>query len=186
MVQEIWSHIGITGAGALGVLIATAVLYVVLVVILRVSGPRLLSSPSVLSWALMALIGSMTARAMLGGFPTLGGAAVALATLLVLEGMLGRLGSMLHRGDRLSGAHPAVVMIQGSPVGENLRRRRMTEAQLRVQLRRAGILALDDAALVVLETRGSLTIVRARERIDAELLEGVRGRDLVPPQLLTA
>lgn len=182
---EIWSHIGITGAGALGVFIATTVLYVVLVLLMQVSGPRLMSSPSVLSWALLALVGSLTARAMLGDFPTLGGAAVALTTLLALETVLGRFTAALRRSGHLEGRHPSVVMVRGEAVPENLRRRGMTEAQLRIQLRRAGILRLQDAALVICETRGTLTIVHAGQSIDAALLEGVRGRDLVPEVLIS-
>lgn len=183
--DAIWSHIGITASGALGVVVATVVLYVVLVLVMEVSGPRLMASPSVLSWALMALIGAMSARAMLGDFPTLGGAAVALTTLLVLERVLGRL---LHSPDETSGrwhgTRPAVVMVDGETVAENLLRRRLSEGQLRTLLRRAGITHVPDAAVVVLESRGTITVVRDGERIDAALVEGVRGAELIPEHAL--
>ncbi|WP_218184634.1 YetF domain-containing protein [Nigerium massiliense] len=177
--SDIWSHLGITPVGALSVLLATVVLYVLFVTVLRVAGPRLLASTSVLSFAVTTLLGALTARSMLGDFPTLGGGVVAVVTLLVLELTLGRLAS-LRRMPQFAGARARVVMVNGSCLPEQLRHRGLTEQQLHGKLRRAGVVHLEDAVAVILENRGGLTIIRRGDRIDAALLDDIVGRDLIP------
>ena len=56
---ELWSHIGITPSGALGVVIASVALYVMYVAVLAVWGPRLFSSSSTLSLALLTVLGAV-------------------------------------------------------------------------------------------------------------------------------
>lgn len=178
---ELWSHIGITPSGALGVVIASVALYVMYVAVLAVWGPRLFSSSSTLILALLTVLGSLMARAMLGDFPTLSGAVVAASTLLLLESALGR----LRRATRRGGRHrPRVVMVEGAFVSRAIRERVVTEADLLTRLRAAGVRKLSDASLVILESRGGLTVMRPGEQIDAPLLAGVVGREFVPDHLI--
>ena len=61
--DELWTHIGISPDGALGVAVASALLYVLYSVVLTLWGPRLFSSSSTLSVALLTVLGSLMARA---------------------------------------------------------------------------------------------------------------------------
>ena len=65
-----------------------------------------------------------------------------------------------------------------------LRRHRMTQSQLWSTLRQSGVTSRRQVALVVLESRGRLTVVRTGQPIDSELLHGVRGVDDVPTDWL--
>lgn len=179
--NELWSHIGITPSGALGVIISSVALYVIYVALLAVWGPRLFSSSSTLSLALLTLLGSLMARAMLGNFPTLAGAVLAASTLLLLESALGRLRRVTRNRGR---NRPHVVMVEGAFVPRPARERIVTEADLLTRLRAAGVRRLSDASLVILESRGALTVVRPGDQIDAPLLDGVVGRAFVPDHLV--
>ncbi|WP_462417138.1 DUF421 domain-containing protein [Kytococcus sp. Marseille-QA3725] len=182
--HELWFQIGISHWGAVGVVISTTVLYLVYTVVMQVLGPRLMSAPSVLSFTLVALFGAIAARAMLGNSPTLLGALIAIGTLLLLEAFLGRVqqgvGQLLH----LHGPQPAVVMVNGHVIHPHLRQRRLNRSHLLAMLRRAGIQRVEDVQLVILENRGSLTVVRKGEKIDRDLIAGVAGRRLVPAALV--
>lgn len=168
----------------MGVVVATSVLYGLYAVLLALWGPRLFASSSTLSIALLTLLGSLIARAMLGDFPTMGGALVAATTLLVLEALLGRLRRAVGRG---RGRHrPRVVIVEGNFVPRPKRERVVSEADLLTRLRTAGVRRVGDAALVILESRGGLTVLRAGERIDARLLVGVLGVEYVPEQLISS
>lgn len=181
---ELWSHVGITPGGALGVVVASTALYVMYAVVLALWGPRLFSSSSTLSIALLTVLGSLFARAMLGDFPTLGGALVAATTLLALEALLGRLRRSSARG---RGRHrPRVVIVEGAFVAWPQRERVVSEADLLTRLRTAGVRQVEDATLVILESRGGLTVLRTGERIDARLLVGVLGVEYVPEHLMAA
>lgn len=140
LLQDVWRHLGISWGGVLAVVVATVVLYLVYTAILQVSGPRLMSSPSAWSFALVAVLGALAARA---------------------------------------------VLVEGRVVPEALRWRRLSEAQLLSRLRVAGAHRLRDVALVMLERRGGLTVIRTGDQVDAALIHDVDGKQLVPPYLLT-
>ena len=57
--EGLWWQIGLDLPGAVGVLLASIVLYLVFTTILQVAGQRLSANPSVLSVAVMALLGAM-------------------------------------------------------------------------------------------------------------------------------
>ena len=75
-------------------------------------------------------------------------------------------------------------MVGGQAVPSALRRRRLSEQDLLNRLRINGVLDLRKLELVILENRGSLTIVRQGSTIDASLLADVDGREAIPEHLL--
>lgn len=182
--EELWFQIGASPAGALGVLIASVVLYLVFTLVLELSGQRLSANPSVSSFAVMALLGALMARAILGNTPTLVGGLIAVGTLLMLEFSLGHLRQGIGRVFTRRHSRSTVVMVHGHALGWQLRHLSIDERQLLTLLRRNGIHRLTDADLVILEPRGGLTVVRRGEQIDEGLVRGVRGIGIVPRSLL--
>ncbi len=189
--SELWAYLGITGAGALSVVIASTVLYVGYSALLSAWGPRLFLSPSTLSLSLLTVLGAVSARAMLGHFPTLGGATVAILTLVLLEAVLGRMrqasraATVSRRRGRIRRRHrPIVVMVDGQVVARTLTTVRLTEDELYARLRQSGLRHREDAALVIVEARGTLTIVHRGTTIDPALLADVRGAAQLPGHLI--
>jgi uncharacterized membrane protein YcaP (DUF421 family) len=180
----IWrDYIGISGSAVLGVIASTIVLYLFFSLLMQLIGPRLMARPSAGSFVVLAVVGGITARSTLGESPTMLGALIVLSTLALLEyatGRFRRLPLPLHR------TRPVVVLVDGETVPEGLRRSSLTERMLRDRLRVSGVLALSDVALVILEVRGTLTIVRRGERIDRALIEEVEGRTAIPTHLLAS
>ncbi|UEJ81777.1 DUF421 domain-containing protein [Brachybacterium halotolerans subsp. kimchii] len=180
----IWrDYVGISGSAVLGVVASTIVLYGFFSLLMQVIGPRLMARPSAGSFVVLAVVGGITARATLGESPTMLGAVVVLSTLVVLEYVTGRFRRvpLLLRRTR-----PVVVMVDGEPIAAGLRRSRLTRGMLLDRLRVSGVLALDEVELVILEVRGTLTIVRRGSRIDRDLVSQVVGRDRIPERLLSA
>ncbi|MDN5600517.1 MAG: DUF421 domain-containing protein [Dermabacteraceae bacterium] len=182
--EELWFQIGASPAGALGVLIASVVLYLVFTLVLELSGQRLSANPSVSSFAVMALLGALMARAILGNTPTLVGGLIAVGTLLMLEYSLGHLRQGIGRVFSRRHSRSTVVMVHGHALHWQLRHLSIDDRQLLTLLRRNGIHRLTDADLVILEPRGGLTVVRRGEQIDEGLVRGVRGIGIVPRSLL--
>ena len=166
--DELWTHIGISPDGALGVAVASALLYVLYSVVLTLWGPRLFSSSSTLSVALLTVLGSLMARAMLGDFPTLGGAIVAAATLLLMEAIIGRLRKVSTpawaKRATAPRHRPRVVMIEGQFVDRPKRERVTSDADVLLRLRTAGLRHVDDAALVALAD-ATRAAVRAQDLV---------------------
>lgn len=182
--DALWSQIGITWPQVLGVALAAVVLYAVYAAILRTWGHRLLASSSTLSLAAATVMGAIVARAMLGNAPTLLGGLVAIVTLVTLEGFFGEVRRRTRwPARRRHGA--TVIVIEGRILPDGLRAARLSERDLSVRLRQAGVLSIADLGLVVLEPRGALTVVPAGRTIDARLLTGVLGAGSIPPSLIS-
>ncbi|MFV0460010.1 MAG: YetF domain-containing protein [Actinomycetales bacterium] len=183
---ELWAHVGITPLGIVAVAVSTTLLYGAYSVMLSVWGPRLFTSASVLSMALLAVLGGLFARSMLGDYPTMAGGFVAAMTLLSLEAALGRMRAALPAGarDLLYVHRPLVAMVEGRIVHHALTKRRLSEREFLALLRVAGVRDRSQAALVILESRGGLTVLAPGERIEPELVQDVVGAHEIPDHLL--
>ncbi|NLT31121.1 MAG: DUF421 domain-containing protein [Propionibacterium sp.] len=178
--DELWAHIGITGVQVLGVVLATTVLYLVYAGVIRVLGRRIRASTSTFSLVLATVMGSLIARAMLGNSPTLIGGLVALITLVTLEGSFGMLRRRLpHRG-RAWRYQPTVILVDGVVLPAALRATGLREHEIVTRLRHQGVTSYADLALVILESGGSLTVLRTGQRIQQRFLWDVRGAGDLP------
>lgn len=181
----IWQdYLGISWSGALGVIVSAVVLYAFFSLLVQVSGQRLMANPTVGSFVVLAVIGGVTARATLGESPTLLGALLVLNVLMLLEWLTGTLRRTGRGRSMGTFRRPAVVMVGGRTVTSALRRRRLSEQDLLHRLRTSGVLSLHHVELVILENRGTLTVVQKGSVIDPALVAGVDGREQIPEHLL--
>ena len=176
--------------------IATVVIYSMLVVILSTSRQRLYGADSVAEFAIVVVLGAVVGRTALGLHPTLATGIVVLLTLGATRMVLAVVRRTLHRRSRAAAATPGgrvaravaprarIVLVEGGVRAGALAPLHMTEAQLWTHLRTAGIRRPDEVALAIVETGGSLTVFRAGEPIDVRLLAGVDGVDGLPGSLV--
>ena len=175
--------LGITGLEGLAVVLGTAGMYLAMVVIIKLVGQRMLSSMSSFDVAAVIAFGSILGRAALGEAPRLAAGVLSLATLVVMQALAG-LVRTVRRGGRLIVSEPVLLMAGSTVIEENMRHCHVVLAELQSRLRQAGIRHRGEVAAVVFEPSGALSVLRRDEGIDANLLEGVRGADLVPRELL--
>lgn len=181
--DTISAHLGISVINAIGVVISATILYLAVGVVVRVWGRRLTANPTTGSIALVTLVGSIAARATLGNSPNLLGGLVAIGTLVVLERVFGRW-TAATRGRVPRWGRSAVVLMAGQRVRtEALHKFGMTEAMLWSQLRTHGIRSREEVAAVVLEPRGSVSVLRTTTLLDPTLFDGVEGVEDVPREL---
>lgn len=180
--EELWYNIGISPAGALGVFLATVVMYCFFTMLLSIAGPRLNARPTIVTIGVTLLLGAITARAMLGNSPTLFGGLIVLNTLMALELIFRQVQRNLHL--KRFAPQAIVVVIEGTPVSTALHKRALSKQLLLVRLRQAGIHHLHDVALAILEPRGELTIIRTGNSIDQAMLQDVSGADQIPSHLV--
>lgn len=181
--ETLWDYLGISWMGALGVVVAAAVIYAVFTAVVTVWWRHFRAANTAFAFALTVILGSLMARSILGDTPTLAGGLIALGTLLVLETIEDR----WRLSSRLPGApgQPAdIVMVGAIEEAALLRRHGVRSSDLHVALRRAGIRSLVDVGAVVLEVDGSFTVIRADEQIDRALLVGVSGVAKLPESLI--
>ncbi len=169
---------------ALAVAIATTGMYAALVLFVRLLGQRVLSGMSAFDLAAVIAFGSVIGRAALGESPVLGGGLVALATLIILQGLVGTLRHP-RWGYRAVSPPPVLLMAGSQVIEEHMQRCHVLPQELQSRLRTAGIRHPSEVAAVTFESSGAISVLRRGTSIDPKLLSGVVGASLVPPELLS-
>ena len=183
--ELLWhDYLGISWTGALGVVLSTIVLYLFFSLLVHLAGTRLMATMGAASFVVLAVVGGVSARSMLGESPTMLGGLLVLNTLMVMEALMGSLRRVTRVLPAAVRRRPSVVMLEGRSLVEALHRRRLTESGLHDRLRAGGVLDPAEVELVILEERGSLTVVRRGDRIAPALVEDVEGAELIPERLL--
>lgn len=175
--------LGITGLQALAVVVGTVAMYAFLLLILRVIGQRVSARLSTHDMAAIIIVGAIAGRSTLGHTPTLAGGAIALVTLFLMRSVLGRMRHNPH-GDSLINTPPIVVMARTDIFPDSLRHARVTEAELWMALRQAGVRNDDEIAAVVFEHNGQFSVLRTGVPIDPRILEHVDGADRIPREYI--
>ena len=159
--------------GLLRVLIVGALAYVALVLILRVSGKRTLSKMNAFDFVVTVALGSTLATVLLSKDVALAEGVVAFALLIYLQYGITWLSvrSAWVRG--LVKAEPSLLFFDGRFLSETMRRERVTEEEIRSSVRSQGISEMNDALAVVLETDGSMTVVKNQGQSTLTAMEGV-------------
>jgi uncharacterized membrane protein YcaP (DUF421 family) len=150
------------------------VAYVFLLALLRISGKRLLSEATGIQFVLAIMIGDLVDDAMLGTIP-FAQLIVAAGTLAVLQLSSAIVGMLDLRVWRLIEGEPPVVLQNGIPRRDVMRRQRMNRKELASMLRLAGISAARWAEIkrARIEEEGILAVVfhdwaKPAQRNDAE------------------
>ena len=134
--------------------------YVALVVLLRVSGKRTLSKMNAFDLVVTIAIGSTFATVLLTKDVALAEGVVAFAVLVTLQFVVTWLSVRSGMVRRFVKAKPSLLLYQGELLYDALRQQRVTAGEVRSAVRAEGILRVEDVAAVVLETDGTLTVVR--------------------------
>lgn len=164
----------ITPETALTVFVTTACMYLALVVLLRVVGPRSLASLAGFDFPAVVALGAVMGRTILLAEPTLMIGLVALVSLFIVQGALGAV-RQDARFDRWVHRPPTVLVLDGELLTANMRRVHIVEEEIRQAVRRAGASSVAEISCIVLERNGALSVVRAGNPLDPWLLSGVYG-----------
>lgn len=165
-----WGAVGDVALTALGI-------YVALIVYTRLAGLRTFSKLSGFDFAMTVAIGSIVAGSILFDGPSLLRAVVALTVVFTLQIGLAALRQRSRAVSNLVDNEPLLLMTRDGMVRDNLRRAKITEADVWAKLREANVLRTSEVRAVVLETTGDISVLHGPpdgEALEACLLTGVR------------
>ncbi len=175
-------HFSITVIDALAVIVATAGLYWMFVLLVRLLGQRALARMSSTDLAVIIVLGAVIGRAALGDTPVLAAGILAMITLFAMQALAGQLRRLIRTAWPLSNA-PLLLMAGTGFVEEHLRRIHLDEEELWPKLREAGIRHRSEVAAVILEPTGEISVLRRGIPLDRSLLADVRGVEHLPDEL---
>lgn len=163
----------------LRVLVVGTLAYAGLVLILRVSGKRMLSKMNAFDLVVTIALGSILATAFLSREVTVATVILATALLMGLQSLLVFLSFRFDRFRTIVTAEPRLLVFDGRVLEEAIQTERLPRRELDAAVRRAGLTGVQAAFAVVLETNGALTVIpRDPDAHDYPALRSVRG---VPP-----
>ena len=160
------------------VIVSAVIIYVAFLILVRVFGIRILGTMSSFDAVVIIMFGAVAGRVILGHPPTVMVGIIGLATLMVMEAIFGALQHTVGFRRAVS-ARPRIVMAHGQMIPHAMRRTHITEANLYVAIREAGIASPELVQCVILEATGRLSVIQEGTPIDSRLLENVEGRELL-------
>lgn len=146
-----------------------ALIYLALLVLLRLSGKRTVGRFTPFDLLVLVILGDAVQGAMLADDTSVSAALVVVATLLLLNALVGYVSARNRRIDRMLEGTPTLLARNGRLYEESLRGANLSRADFREAMRKVGCTRIDDIRLGVLETDGEITIVT---------YEGEEGRTL--------
>jgi uncharacterized membrane protein YcaP (DUF421 family) len=150
-----------TWFGLLRVLVVGTAAYAALVLLLRASGKRTLAKLNAFDLVVTVALGSTLATVLLSESVALAEGLLAFALLVGLQYAVAWSSVRFPRFDALVKSEPSLLLHRGRFLERAMRRQRVTREEVVSALRSSGLSRPEDAAAVVLETDGSLSVVAA-------------------------
>lgn len=142
--------------------IRAAVIYVILLVLMRLAGRRTLAEVSTFDFILLLVIGGTTQRALLGQDYSVANAFIVVVTLVLIDVVLSLIERDHPEFSKLVNGSPMIVVEDGRLLHDRLRWSRLTEGEiLSAARRRHGIERLQDIKFAILEASGDISIIPA-------------------------
>jgi uncharacterized membrane protein YcaP (DUF421 family) len=135
-------------------------IYVVLLLLFRLTGKRALSQVTTFDFVILLIIGEATQQALLGEDFSIVHAALVIATLLLVDRGSDYLSWRSKRFQRVTESVPAVLVQDGRVLGDVLRKFHLSEDDVLTAGREIhGIERLDQVKWAVLESSGGISVV---------------------------
>ncbi len=133
-------------------------IYLLVMVLIRVSGKRAVGQFTPFDLILLILIGNAVQNGINGGDNSLTGAVVMATTLIVLNYAVAWLSARYPRMRTLVEGQPVLVARDGHVYRNVLKRELVSDADFRKAMRQSGCAHEGDIRLAILETNGHITI----------------------------
>ena len=144
----------------LGRIVLTAVtIYVLIVIITKVSGKRSTSQLNNFDWIVTVMIGSLGASTiLLKDIPLIEGIS-SILVLYVMQFLVTKYASISPQFSSFILSEPRIVFYQGQFLPDAMRAERLTRQELECAMRSEGVNNFDDVEAIVFESDAQLTII---------------------------
>ncbi|MGQ7260593.1 DUF421 domain-containing protein [Vreelandella sp. V005] len=156
------------------ILVIGLLAYTTLVIFLRLSGNRTLSKMNAFDLIVTVALGSTLATVLLSKDVALADGAVAMGLLISLQFIITWTSVRFSWVRRLVTGEPLMLLYQGEYLPHSLRKARVTKAEVLSAIRGSGVSDVAAVQAVVLETDGSLSVVKREADSRHSSLERVR------------
>ena len=172
-----WTWIATTSTTMLMVLLSALGIYLVLLVLNRITGVRTFAKMSGFEFAITVAFGSLLAATIVAPTPTLLTGSFAMFVLFGIQYSVSKSRRFSKVLEQIVDNRPLLVMAKGVVIPDHLDSARMSEDDLRSNLRLAGISHPKQVFAVVFETSGDVSVIKVGDDVDPWMFDCVRGAD---------
>jgi uncharacterized membrane protein YcaP (DUF421 family) len=156
MFFDSWTELG-------RVLLIGSLAYLALVAILRISGKRTLTKLNAFDLVVTVALGSTLATVLLSKDVALAEGVLAMGLLVFLQFAITWLSVRSPRFREMVKSEPTLIMRQGDFLDGAMRAQRITRDEVMAALRSNGVMDASQAAAVVLETDGTIAVIKGAD-----------------------
>jgi uncharacterized membrane protein YcaP (DUF421 family) len=139
--------------------VRTVVVIAFVFLVTRAVGKRELSSLEPFDVILLVVVGDLVQQGVTQSDTSVTGAAIVLSTLALMIVGLSYLNLRVPAARRVLDGEPIVLVVDGEPLRQNLRRQRITMEDLLAQAREEQLASLSDVRWAILENSGKISFV---------------------------
>jgi uncharacterized membrane protein YcaP (DUF421 family) len=147
------------GSSLPDVALRTAIVYIFLVVAIRISGKREVGQMSVLELVVILIMSDAVQNSMVGENVSIWGGLVAVTILLTLDFALRTVALRWPRIRKAIQGEPRLLVRDGRILDRALHEEDISQDEVEAAVRAHGIERVDQVALAVLETDGSISVI---------------------------
>jgi uncharacterized membrane protein YcaP (DUF421 family) len=141
-----------------------AVVYIFLLIIFRISGKRTMTEVTTFDFALLLIISETTQQAMIDKDNSITNAMLLIITLVGIDIAFSLLKQRFPRLDKWIDDIPLIILQDGKPIAERLRKCRIDEADiLHAARENHGLERLEQIRFAILERSGGISIIPIEE-----------------------
>ena len=137
----------------------SAAVYVFLIVAIRLFGKKEFSQLSTFDIVFILLISNAVQNSMIAADVSFWGGITSAVTLFVVNLIFKNIIYKIPKVSELVQGHPIMLIYDGKPIPENMKKAKISMAELEEATRKHGIKSAEDVNLSVLEVDGSISIV---------------------------
>src|SRR5215467_6524319 len=153
------------------------IIYTFLILLLRITGKRQVGQLAPFDLVLLLVLSNAVQNAMNGGDNSVTGGIISATTLIVLNGLIGRLTFKSKKLERIIEGRPDILIHNGKVFAEVLERQQLTHHELNAALRAAGCSCAEEVHYAILENTGEITV---QPRLRPESTGAARSGSLCP------
>jgi uncharacterized membrane protein YcaP (DUF421 family) len=143
--------------------------YMILIIMLRLSGKRTLTKLNVFDFVFVVALGSTLANTILSKDVSLAEGMIALAALIAVQVFLSWLITKSKSLETLVNGEPVLIFVRGRYLPHAMQQQRATEEEIRAAVRDHGLRSLEDVEAVVIETNGTFSVIERKGQSSSSL-----------------
>lgn len=145
------------------IILRASVMFFVMYLLLRLLGKRELSQVTPFELVLLVVMGDLVQQGITHNDLSMTGAALAIGTIAFWALALSWATYLSPRAERLLEGVPRVLVKNGELIMANMRRDRITRAEVEIEMRLAGIAHIAEVAWAILEPNGKISFIAKKK-----------------------